>query len=105
MARVAPVVPEESALLCEKCGYIINGIATDSLCPECATPIAQSLPTLRQPPIWETEIGSSTARFWRTSVQVIFSPARFYRSITARGERNKSAAFATGHIQLTAILS
>src|SRR5213075_1044888 len=44
MPRVAPAIPEETALLCEKCGYMLNGIPTDSLCPECASPIAESLP-------------------------------------------------------------
>ena len=63
MARVAPTIPEETALLCEKCGYIINGISAESVCPECATPIVESLPDTRQPPLWEQQRGSAISRF------------------------------------------
>src|SRR3982750_1494160 len=63
MPRVAPAVPEQSALLCEKCGYIINGIDLNSRCPECATPIAESLPTVRHPPLWEQSSPPTLIRF------------------------------------------
>ena len=36
--------PDEYTLLCERCGYIIEGLPTDNPCPECNRPIALSLP-------------------------------------------------------------
>lgn len=38
---------DESTLLCEACGYVVEGLATDTNCPECGRPIAQSLPERR----------------------------------------------------------
>jgi len=104
MARVAPVVPEETALLCEKCGYIINGIPTDSLCPECATPIAESLPDTRWPPLWEQQDGSAITRFVITTIQIIFAPTRFFRSMNSRADLESSHSFASGHYWITSIL-
>jgi positive regulator of sigma E activity len=34
---------DEHTLLCEQCGYVIEGLDTESQCPECGTPIAESL--------------------------------------------------------------
>jgi hypothetical protein len=104
MARVAPAIPEETALLCEKCGYIINGIPTDSLCPECASPIADSLPENRRPPLWEQSDGSASGHFWATTAQIIFQPSKFYRSITSRGDLRSSAKFARWHYAITSLL-
>lgn len=103
MPRVAPVVPEESALLCEKCGYIVDGIPKDSLCPECASPVAESLPEHRQPPLWEQSDRSASMRFWATTGRIIFHPARFYRSITSHGELRNSARFARWHYAITSL--
>ncbi len=103
MARVAPAIPEETALLCEKCGYIVNGIPQDSLCPECAAPIVESLPAARRPPDWEREKAGFLS-FWKTTAQLIFVPGRFFRSMTPRGEVRRSANFARWHIWLTSFL-
>jgi len=104
MARVAPAVPEDSALLCEKCGYIVDGIPRDSLCPECATPIADSLPQNRQPPLWEREDGPAIRRFAITTAQIIFKPTRFFRSINSRADLQSSHSFASGHYWISSIL-
>src|SRR5205085_9325028 len=102
MARVAPTVPEESALLCEKCGYIVNGIPMDSLCPECAAPIAESLPETRQPPLWE-RAGPGANYFFMTTFQLIVSPTRFFRSMSSRGDSHLSGRFARGHYFIASI--
>lgn len=34
---------DEHTLLCERCGYVIEGLDTEGQCPECAKPIAESL--------------------------------------------------------------
>src|SRR2546423_1585096 len=104
MARVAPVVPKETALLCEKCGYIVNGIPTDSLCPECAAPIAESMPTNRRPTSWEQRDGLAISRFFLTTLQLIFAPTRFFRSMNSRADLRSSASFARGHYWISSIL-
>jgi hypothetical protein len=104
MARVAPAIPEESALLCEKCGYIVDGIPTDSLCPECAEPIVESLPSNRGPTIWESRDGSAIARFVVTSFRLIFIPRRFFRSMNSRGDFRSSTSFARVHCWISSIL-
>src|SRR3954469_10939031 len=104
MARVAPAVPEESALLCEKCGYIVNGIPTDSLCPECASPIAESLPINRQPTPWEQRDGSAVNRFVATTLQLLFAPTRFFRLMSSRADLQSSGRFARGHYWISSIL-
>jgi len=104
MAPVSPAVPEDSALLCEKCGYIVDGIPADSLCPECGSPIANSLPANRQPPIWEQKRGTAISRFVRTTLQLIFTPTRFYRSMNSRADLEKSGSFAGGHYWISSLL-
>lgn len=38
---------DEYTLLCERCGYVIEGLPTEGACPECGKPIAESLPDRR----------------------------------------------------------
>src|SRR5439155_6058558 len=52
MTRVAPAIPAEADLLCEFCGYTLNGLPAESNCPECGMPIASSLGQKRTPPPW-----------------------------------------------------
>lgn len=104
MARVAPLVPEETALLCEKCGYIISGIPADSSCPECGQLISQSLPHNRRPPLWENPTRSPLLAFLATTAHVIFRPTNFYRSITARSDNRRALRFARYHYILSSLL-
>jgi hypothetical protein len=104
MARVAPAVPEETALLCEKCGYIVSGIPMDSLCPECGEPINESLPQNRQLSLWESARSGSFGSFWRTTWQLIFTPGRFFRSLSPRGDKHRTVLFARWHLLLSCTL-
>lgn len=99
MARVAPVIPEESVLVCEGCGYILSGLPGEGRCPECGKPIAESSPQLRRLPAWELdEPGHSLyGRFWGTTVSVIRRPGEFYRTLATRVESGRAAAFARIH--------
>jgi len=41
--------PDEFTLLCERCGYVIEGIDEAGVCPECAKPVRESMPALARP--------------------------------------------------------
>lgn len=43
---------DEFTLLCEKCGYVIEGLARDGQCPECGKPVLESLPERRTREPW-----------------------------------------------------
>lgn len=59
---------DEYTLLCEKCGYVIEGLDTDGNCPECGKPIAESLPERRIGTPWQQSPGvkSLLATWWMT---------------------------------------
>ena len=97
--------PDESDLLCESCGYTLNGLPTTGRCPECGTPIEVNL-CRRQPSLWET-IGDPRPkwiRFILTTTQVIFRPKKFFRSTTSRGELGPPRRFAQIHWAIASAL-
>lgn len=56
---------DEYTLLCEKCGYVIEGLDTEGNCPECGKPIAESLPERRVGTPWQQSPGAgSLVRTW-----------------------------------------
>jgi len=57
MPPVATLVPDESDLLCEGCGYRLKALSRQGSCPECGKPIAQSIDQHRRPPAWELNCG------------------------------------------------
>lgn len=59
---------DEYTLLCEKCGYVIEGLDTSGNCPECGKPIAESLPERRTGTPWQQSPGAKTllATWWMT---------------------------------------
>lgn len=59
---------DEYTLLCEKCGYVIEGLDTQSNCPECGCPIAHSLPQRRIGTPWQQHpsVGSLVRTWWMT---------------------------------------
>jgi hypothetical protein len=44
---------DEFELLCERCGYSIEGLAREGGCPECGHPVAASLPEARVGSAWQ----------------------------------------------------
>ena len=90
MPRVAVSIPADSDLLCESCGYVLNGLplGADARCPECGKPTADSDPALRHPPAWERDGSedprSGLTRFLDTTAAVLFAPRRFFRSVSTR---------------------
>lgn len=102
MARTV-TVPAESDLLCESCGYVLNGLPEDGNCPECGTPIIQTIDVGRVPPPWEH--GNPTwPRFVQTLVRVLFWPSWFYRTTTTRGDVRRSLRFAQVNWLVTAVI-
>ncbi|HEV2294892.1 MAG TPA: hypothetical protein VGR35_13650 [Tepidisphaeraceae bacterium] len=104
MSRVAATIPAENDLLCEGCGYTLNGLSDDSNCPECGKPIAESARLLRTQPLWENEHAGFLRRFFSTTFEVLFRPTHFYRTLATRGSVRDARHFAMLHMLITAVL-
>lgn len=96
MARAAITIPDESDLLCEGCGYTLNGLPAEGNCPECGKSIAQSLGHQRTATAWEGREGRTPrlVRFSSTAAEVIFRPTHFYRTFATRGGLSGALGFA-----------
>jgi hypothetical protein len=104
---MATQAPEETDILCESCGYILNGLPASGNCPECGTAIETSVSErFRQPTLWEN-IGDRRPkwlRFLLTTAQIVFHPTRFFRSSTSRGPIQPAYRFALIHWWICAVL-
>ena len=124
-------IPAETDVLCEHCGYVLNGLPPGSNCPECGRPAADSDPALRTPTAWEKSAGNAPATagasasggasgsgdasgsggalasgsaFLTTTAAVLFRPTRFYRTLATRTDTPLSAVFAQIHWAAAALL-
>src|SRR5207237_1964675 len=107
MSRVAPVIPAETDVLCEGCGYTLNGLPDESNCPECGKPIHESIGRERRiRPAWERATTSPTilGGFVRTTAEVMFRPTHFYRTLATRLDPTPAALFARIHWIIAAFL-
>jgi hypothetical protein len=96
--------PAETDLLCEACGYILNGLqAEQGNCPECGTPTRDSVEPGRrlESPI---ELQWSSAAFWATTARVLFQKRRFFRETRSRGDHPNVVRFGNVHRLLSGIL-
>jgi hypothetical protein len=59
---------DEYTLLCEKCGYVIEGLDPSGNCPKCGKPIVESLPERRVGTPWQQSpgVGSLVRTWWMT---------------------------------------
>lgn len=88
-------VPAENSILCEYCGYTLDGLPIDGNCPECGKPVALSTTEDgRQPAEFDRPGKGRWLRFLRTAAGVTFRPSHFFRHTTARDEGSAAFTFA-----------
>ncbi len=76
-ARAHP--PDGDSLLCERCGYVIDGLEDEPACPECGRSIASSLPGVRRGSWFQRD--PHAVSLLRTSWQTLRHPLRSYDEI------------------------
>ncbi len=103
-SRIRDNISQPVTLLCESCGYRLDGLPETGNCPECGTPVVEStFASTRRLPAWEQR--TSAVSFILTSAASLFRPTRFYRTLKTRVDRQshrRSAVFATIHMALAA---
>jgi hypothetical protein len=94
--------PAETDILCESCGYTLNGLPDSHNCPECGMPItASTTASPRRPPAWE---GSAPGTF-STFFAVLFTPREFFRTLNIHADDRRSRWFAVIAMILTSLIA
>src|SRR5438046_1791438 len=98
MTHAATMVPAETDLLCEGCGYTLNGLPESGNCPECGKPIIESIGTERVVPQWEHALWPMRRHlFADTTAKIVFHPTNFYRTLATRRDTRPAFWFAQRH--------
>ncbi len=94
-------IPSPSALLCENCGYVLDGLNESGNCPECGNLIRESLPEQRIGSPWQQSPG---IRSWfRTNYQTIRHPVRSVDTLREDRLRRTTALVAV-NITIAAVM-
>jgi hypothetical protein len=75
---------DEYTLLCEKCGYVIEGLDTEGHCPECGKPVEESLPRKRDGSPWQQ--GTTPGTVLRTWIMLLRHPKRCWETLNINQE-------------------
>ena len=94
--------PESTDVLCESCGYRLNGLPPSGNCPECGQPVAASTTeSPRHLPAWEGLPGKRG----RTIREVLRSPDRFFRTLSLHDDTCRSRRFALLFLAIASLFS
>ena len=110
LLRAATTGQEETAPsrppICEVCGYNLSHHSPDSRCPECGTPVCESVqPGLRQPNDWEQGQGlQPIGALLRCGLAAAFRPDRFFRTMQTRRGLGRARTFFVIHLGLIALV-
>lgn len=76
---------DEYTLLCERCGYVVEGLDPAGACPECGKPIAESLPERRVGTPWQQHPSPVTLLCsWAMTIR---RPNRVLQTLSASADR------------------
>lgn len=105
MALTLVAIPADTDILCEQCGYTLNGLPETGNCPECGKPIAESTTRSgRHLSAWEAAAKLSLFLFLRTAAGVIASPSKFFRGLSLGGNPKRGRTFSRLCHALTAFI-
>jgi hypothetical protein len=107
MTRDGVIVPAETSVLCEGCGYTLDGLPSTGQCPECGLAIQQSLEgSGRVLPAWEDDASGAgpLKRFIKTTAAAVLHPRHFYQTLKTRQHDLAAYRFAKVHWALSASL-
>lgn len=101
-----PAWDDQYTLLCERCGYVVDGLPEEGVCPECGREIEKSLPSNRPGTPWQQHpsIRSMLATSWTT----VWHPVRTLDTLAATPPRFRAlvilAALPFGQLMGIALL-
>lgn len=78
---------DEFTLLCERCGYVVEGLDVGGACPECGKAIVESLPERRVGSLWQIQPNEGT--LLRTTWMTVFQPNRTLDMLSPHASRDQ----------------
>lgn len=88
MSKAGATWRDEYELLCERCGYSIEGLPRETNCPECGKPVVESVPEARPGTAWQQ--GPSFRSWLATIAGSLCSPRATARSVRIEPQRAAS---------------